>query len=99
MASKAKAPTSSRIADAVSEIATSCKARTATVVGASISKVMAEIQTLDSVANDNDWHTRCCQLMMFKPAREMFVALQGLEEKRLHWLKHAAYNPLPFMSS
>ena len=68
------------------------------MVGPSIAKVMAEIQTLDAVANDNDWHTRCCQLMMFKHAREMFIALQGLEEKRLHCLRHATYNPLPFMS-
>ncbi|PNX59509.1 PIF-like protein, partial [Trifolium pratense] len=39
----------------------------------------------------------CCQLKMFKQAREMFVSLRGMEERRLIWLKFAAFNPLPFM--
>ncbi|KAK8486069.1 hypothetical protein V6N12_067073 [Hibiscus sabdariffa] len=60
-------------------------------------EVLAELQTLDEVANDPVFHTNCCQLMMFKPARETFIGLRGLEEKRMHWLRHAAYNPIPFM--
>jgi hypothetical protein len=35
--------------------------------------------------------------MMFKPAREMFVSMRDFKEKRLIWLKFAAYNPMPFM--
>ncbi|KAK9034915.1 hypothetical protein V6N11_076967 [Hibiscus sabdariffa] len=60
-------------------------------------EVLAELQTLDEVANDPVFHTNCCQLMMFNPARETFIGLRGLEEKRMHWLRHTTYNPIPFM--
>ena len=55
---------------------------------------MAEIQNIDAITNDPKWHARCCQLMLKKPEREMFVALQGCEERRLRWLKLACgYDP------
>jgi hypothetical protein len=58
---------------------------------------MAEIQSMEEVVGDLEFHTMCCQLMMFKPAREMFVSLRGFEERRMIWLKFAAFNPMPFM--
>ncbi|KAK7274225.1 hypothetical protein RIF29_15306 [Crotalaria pallida] len=94
---KKKTTASSKIAEAVSVIAETCRSRNDVVTSASIGEVMAELQYLDEVSNDLDLHTKCCQLMMFKPTREMFVALRGFEEKRLHWLRQAANNPFPFM--
>ncbi|RHN51516.1 hypothetical protein MtrunA17_Chr6g0469501 [Medicago truncatula] len=58
---------------------------------------MAEIQTMDAVTSDLEFHTMCCNLMMFKPAREMFVSLRGFEERRLTWLKFASFNPTMLM--
>ncbi|KAK8561624.1 hypothetical protein V6N12_048688 [Hibiscus sabdariffa] len=83
--------------EGVSVIANSCKSHDGREAGTSIGEVLAELQTLDEVANDLVFHTNCCQLMMFKPAMETFIGLRGLEEKRIHWLRHAAYNPIPFM--
>ncbi|MED6194216.1 hypothetical protein PIB30_026477 [Stylosanthes scabra] len=67
------------------------------VPGVSIGEVMAEIQKMEAITSDPDFHSRCCQLMMIKPTREKFVSLKGYEQRLLDWLKHAAYNPLPFM--
>ncbi|KAK9003930.1 hypothetical protein V6N11_001749 [Hibiscus sabdariffa] len=86
-----------QIAEGVSVIANSCKSRDVREASTSIGEVLAELQTLDEVANGPVFHTNCCQLMMFKPERETFIGLRGLEEKRMHWLRHAAYNPIPFM--
>lgn len=94
---KKKATPSLTIAEAVKEIAKTCKSRNEAMTNASIGEVMAEIQTMDEVTCDIEFHTLCCQLMMFKPAREMFVSLQGFKDKRLTWLKFAANNPMPFM--
>ncbi|QHN82707.1 uncharacterized protein DS421_20g698130 [Arachis hypogaea] len=38
------------------------------VPGASIGEVMDEIQKMEMITNDPDFHSRYCQLMMFKPA-------------------------------
>lgn len=93
-----------RIADALSRIASVCESHTAAmkaliVPGTSIPEVIAELNCMEVIGSDLDWHSRCCQLMLFKPAREMFVALQvlGNEQSLLNWLKYAAYTPLPFM--
>jgi hypothetical protein len=58
---------------------------------------MAEISLMDEVTCNLEFHTLCCQLMMFKPAREMFVLLQDFKDGWLIWLKFAAYNHMPFM--
>ncbi|GMI66355.1 hypothetical protein HRI_000304800 [Hibiscus trionum] len=78
-------------------IANSCKSRDVREANTSIGEVLAELQTLDEVANDPVFHTNCCQLMIFKPTRETFIGLRGLEKKRIHWLRHAVYNSFPFM--
>ncbi|KAH1155158.1 hypothetical protein GLYMA_18G191100v4 [Glycine max] len=71
-----------------------CKSRIEDVTSASINEVVKELKTLLEVANDTELHTKCCNLMLFKPAREMFIALRGEDEKRLHWLKDAVKNSL-----
>jgi hypothetical protein len=93
-----------RIADALSTIASTFELRAAVrkaliVPGTSIAEVVAELQDIEAIGSDLDWHSRCCQLMLFKPAREMVVALKGLgnEQSLLNWLKYAAYTPLQFM--
>lgn len=97
-------PASKKIADAISRIATASESRSTTVnklvvPGASIGEVMAEMQNFEALESNIELHSRCCQLMMFEPARQMFVALKGNEEKLLAWLKFAAYNPSPFMKT
>ncbi|KAI9073912.1 hypothetical protein K1719_044124 [Acacia pycnantha] len=87
---KAKALASSRIADAIISIVESCHARVDVVPGSSIGEVMVELLTIEALANDPALHAKCCQLMMLKPARGMFVALRDEEDKRLNWLQHAA---------
>ncbi|KAL1299292.1 hypothetical protein AAHE18_18G098700 [Arachis hypogaea] len=99
-----KVPASKQIADAISRIASASESRstivsTFLIPGASIGKVMAEIQKMEMITSDPDFYSHCCQLMMFKPAREMFVSLKGYEPRLLDWLKHAAYNSLPFMEN
>ncbi|XLT50652.1 hypothetical protein HN873_043256 [Arachis hypogaea] len=99
-----KVPASKQIANAISRIVSASESRstivsTFLVPGASIGEVMAEIQKMEMITSDPDFHSRCCQLMMFKPVREMFVSLKGYEQILLDWLKHAAYNPLPFMQN
>jgi hypothetical protein len=96
--SKKKSTASSKIAEVVSVIAETCRSRNDTSSNASIGEVMAELQNIDEVSNDLEWHAKCCQLIMFKPAREIFIALRDSKEKRLNWLKHASDNPLPFMN-
>ncbi|XLT77342.1 hypothetical protein HN873_033616 [Arachis hypogaea] len=93
-----------QIADAISRIAFTSESHstivsTFLVPGASIGKIMTEIQKIEMITSDPDFHSCCCQLMMFKPAREMFISLQGYKQRLLDWLKHAAYNPLPFMQN
>ena len=73
--SKTKVTPSLKIADAMSVIAKSCRPRNAILTGASIGEVMAKIQNIDAITNDPEWHARCCQLMLKKPEREMFIAL------------------------
>ncbi|KAK8562416.1 hypothetical protein V6N13_018986 [Hibiscus sabdariffa] len=94
---KKKVPVNVEIAKGVSVIANSSKSRDAREASTFIREVLVELQTLDEVANAPVFHTNCCQLMMFKPTRETFIGLRGLEEKMMHWLRHATYNPLPFM--
>ena len=101
---RVKVPASKQIADALTRIAYASESRSMVlrsliVPGTSIGEVMVEIQKMDVITSDLDWHFRCCQLMLFKPAREMFVSLQGYNQRLLDWLKHAAYNPLPFMKN
>ncbi|MED6141289.1 hypothetical protein PIB30_101880, partial [Stylosanthes scabra] len=73
---KIKLPTSKQIADAISKIASAFETRstivnTLVVPGTSIGEVMDEIQNIEAITNVADLHS-CCQLMMLKPAREMF---------------------------
>ncbi|XP_039690905.1 L10-interacting MYB domain-containing protein-like [Medicago truncatula] len=94
---KKKATPSTSIVEAVNVIAETCKSWNEAISNASIGEVMAEIQTMDAVTSDLEFHTMCCNLMLFKPAREMFVSLRGFEERRLTWLKFASFNPTMFM--
>ncbi|CAL5195902.1 unnamed protein product [Lathyrus oleraceus] len=94
---KKKITPSSTIAEAVSVIAETCKARNDAITSTSIGEVMATLHTMDEITSDIDLLTKCCQLMMFKPAREMFVSFKGFEDRRVHWLKFAANNPMSFM--
>ncbi|XP_058755203.1 uncharacterized protein LOC131628367 [Vicia villosa] len=71
---KKKVTPSSTIADAVNVIAETCKSQNEATTNFSIGEVMGEIQNMDEVTNDLEFHTKCCQLLMFKPAREMFVS-------------------------
>jgi len=96
--SKKKASASSKIAEAVSLIAETCRSRNDVVGNASIGEVMVELHTMDEVSNDLYLHAQCCNLLMFKPAREILISLRGSEEKRLNWLKHTIDNPFPFMT-
>ncbi|KAH1118928.1 hypothetical protein GLYMA_17G177400v4 [Glycine max] len=91
---KKKLNASSKIGEAVSDIAKTCRSRIENVTSASINEVVKELKTLPEVANDTELHTKCCNLMLFKPAREMLIALRGEDEKRLHWLKDAVKNRL-----
>ncbi|XLT13615.1 hypothetical protein HN51_059305 [Arachis hypogaea] len=68
-----KVPTSKQIADAINKIASASESHstivsTFLVPGASIGEVMDEIQKMEMITNDPDFHSRYCQLMMFKPA-------------------------------
>ena len=90
---KAKDSAASRIANAVQVIAESYHSRNATDPVPSIGEAIAELHTLDDVVNDPEWHAQCCQLMMSKPAREVFVALRDFEDRRLNWLRLATRNP------
>ncbi|XLR47907.1 hypothetical protein S83_032567 [Arachis hypogaea] len=90
--------------DAISRIASaseSCSTIVSTflVLGASIGDIMTEIQKMEIVTSDLEFHSRCCQLMMFKPVREMILSLKGYEQRFLDWLKHTSYNPLPFIQN
>ncbi|KAK9020389.1 hypothetical protein V6N11_010413 [Hibiscus sabdariffa] len=87
---KKKVNVNEQIVEGVSVIVNSCKSHDVREASTSIGEVLAELQTLDEVTNDPVFHTNCCQLMMFKPSRETFIGLRGLEEKRMHWLRHAA---------
>ena len=91
-----KSTASSKIAEAVSVIAETCKSRNDAVIDPSVAEVIVKLQTLDEVANYIVFHTKCCQLMMSKTARSIFISLRGVEEKRMHWLKAATNSPLPF---
>ncbi|RZC28575.1 hypothetical protein D0Y65_000519 [Glycine soja] len=79
---KKKLNASLKIAEVVSDIAKTCRSCIEDVSSASINEVVKELKTLPEVANDTELHTKCCNLMLFKPAREMFIALQGEDEKR-----------------
>jgi len=85
------------IAEAVKEIAETCKARNDVLTNASIGEVMAELHNMNEITSDIGLFTKCCQLKMFKPAREMFVSFQGFKDRRLEWLKFAANNPMSVM--
>ena len=91
---KKKLNASLKIAEVVSDIAKTCRSRIEDVTSASINEVVKELKTLPEVANDTELHTKCCNLMLFKPAREMFIALRGEDEKMIHWLKDVVKNPL-----
>ncbi|XP_020205565.1 L10-interacting MYB domain-containing protein-like [Cajanus cajan] len=94
--SKKKTTTSVRIADVVSVLVDTCMSRNEVIATTSIQEVVNELKTLPELENDDVFHTQCCNLMLFKPARGMFVALRGLDEKRMHWLRDAVKNPLLF---
>ncbi|CAK8536337.1 unnamed protein product [Lathyrus sativus] len=81
---KKKSTPSSAITDAVNVIAETCKSRHEAITNASIGEMMGEIQNVDEVTSDLKFHIMCCQLMMFKPTREMFVSLRGFEDMRLN---------------
>ncbi|KAL5187397.1 hypothetical protein HKD37_05G013090 [Glycine soja] len=84
--SKTKATTSSRITDAISVIVEACKSHNEVMANASIQEVMNKLKALPELQKDLLFHTQCCNLMMLKPAREMFIVMQSLDEQRMHWL-------------
>ncbi|KAI9116900.1 hypothetical protein K1719_011899 [Acacia pycnantha] len=87
---KKKVPTSKKIADAISRIAAASESRAQAMARTSISEVMAEVQKMEAITSDPDWHSRCCQLLLSQAEREMFVALKPYEQNLLNWLKFAA---------
>ena len=84
--SKMKATTSSRITDAISVIVEACKSHNEVMANTAIQEVMNKLKTLPELQKDLLFHTKCCNLMMLKPTREMFIVLQSLDEQRMHWL-------------
>ncbi|XLR10926.1 hypothetical protein S83_038864, partial [Arachis hypogaea] len=63
--------------DAISRIVSaseSCSTIMSTflVPNTSIGEVMAEIQKIETITSDPNFYSRCCQLMIFKPAKKMF---------------------------
>ncbi|XP_054806174.1 L10-interacting MYB domain-containing protein-like [Prosopis cineraria] len=88
---KMKVPTSKKIADAIIRIAAASESRSQMIARTSISEVIAELQKMEAITSDPDWHSRCCQLLLSQPEREMFIALKPYEENLLNWLKFAAY--------
>jgi len=79
----------SQVAEVVSVIAKTCKSHTKDVASAFINEVVKELKVMPEVANDVDFHTNYFKFMLIKTTREMFIALQGEDVKRLHWLKYA----------
>ncbi|KAL3024892.1 hypothetical protein AAZX31_04G149600 [Glycine max] len=79
----------SQVAEVVSVIAKTCKSHTKDVASAFINEVVKELKVMPEVANDVDFHTNYFNFMLIKTTREMFIALQGEDVKRLHWLKYA----------
>ena len=72
---KVKILASKQIIDAVSRIAYASESyavvtNTPVVPSASIGEVMVEIQNMEVITSDPDWHCRCCQLIMKKDARK-----------------------------
>jgi uncharacterized membrane protein YjjP (DUF1212 family) len=64
---KMKVSDAERIADTLSTIASAfelCEAvRKALIVhGSSIAEVVAELQRIEAIGSDLDWHSRCCQV-------------------------------------
>jgi len=57
---------------------------------------MNELKTLPELQKDLLFHTKCCNLMMLKPTRDIFIAMRGLDEQRMYWLRDAIKNPLLF---
>jgi hypothetical protein len=70
---KKKATLSLAIAETVKEIAETCKSRNETISNASVGEVMTEISLMDEVTCDLEFHTLCCQLMMFKSSKRMTI--------------------------
>ncbi|KEH37955.1 hypothetical protein MTR_2g054730 [Medicago truncatula] len=96
--SKKKASASSKLAEVVNLIVETCRSCNDVAGNASIGEVMVELHTMDEISNDLYLHAQCCNLLMFRLAREIFISLRGSEEKRLNWLKHTIDNSLPFMT-
>lgn len=94
---KKKTTPSSIIVEVVNVIAETCKAQNDAITSVSVGEVMDELHNMEEITSDLNLLTKYFQLMMFKPAREMFVSFKDFEDKRLHWLKFASNNPMPFM--
>ncbi|XLT27898.1 hypothetical protein HN873_059190 [Arachis hypogaea] len=82
---KIKVPPSKQIANTINRIAFASElysvvVSTLVVSGLSIGDVMTEIQKIEAITNNPNWHFWCYQLMMQKQARKIFVALKDCEK-------------------
>ena len=89
-----KVPALRQIANAISKIASPFESHSTVVnnlvvPSSSISEVMTKIRNMEAITGNSNWHARCCELMLEKPKREMFVALKGNDQSLLDWLKFA----------
>ncbi|KAL3036810.1 hypothetical protein AAZX31_01G029900 [Glycine max] len=90
------ATTSLRIIDVVGVIAEACKSHDEVVASASIHEVMNELKKLPKLQKYLLLYTQCCNMMMLKTTREMFIAMRGLDEQIVCWLRDAVKTPLLF---
>ena len=61
----------------------------------SIGAVMAELHMLKSVMDNTDFYARCCEVLMKKEARAMFLSIPT-EDRKLGFLKRMAYKDNPY---
>ncbi|KAG5067922.1 hypothetical protein JHK85_000299 [Glycine max] len=85
-----------KIIDVVGVIAEACKSHDEVVASASIHEVMNELKKLPKLQKYLLLYTQCCNMMMLKTTREMFIAMRGLDEQIVCWLRDAVKTPLLF---
>lgn len=97
--------TTKRLVDVVSVMTETCHSHNdamremiAGFLGSSICEIMDVLLNIEEVTCDPDFHGRCCNLLMYKAAREMFVTMWGKLDLLLSWLRFAAYNPPDFLN-
>ena len=81
---KAKVSIASTIANVVHVIVESCRSHNAIDPIPFIGEAITELHTLNDIENDLERHAQCCQLLVSKLAREVFIALHDFEDRRLN---------------